>query len=205
MASSTARRGSGRAAGRSASGSSVRCTPTPTRASSLRIEETPLAELRKILLPDKSGRNRPEDLRLPLLKEYIGACREGGKKCVLELKNPFREADIDRLLEEISETGWAENMIYISFSRENCLALRNRLPEAPIQFLTSKEIDRELIDFLKAHRFGLDIAHRRLTPAAIETLRAEGVPLNCWTVDDPARAASLAASGVDFITTNILE
>jgi hypothetical protein len=29
--------------------------------------------------------------------------------------------------------------------------------------------------------------------------------VNAWTVDDPARAAELAAFGVDIITSNIVE
>ena len=33
----------------------------------------------------------------------------------------------------------------------------------------------------------------------------KGLVINCWTVDDPARAEDLAAWGVDYITSNILE
>ena len=39
----------------------------------------------------------------------------------------------------------------------------------------------------------------------IDDLHAKGIVINCWTVDDPQRAEELAAWGVDYITSNILE
>jgi uncharacterized Zn finger protein (UPF0148 family) len=39
----------------------------------------------------------------------------------------------------------------------------------------------------------------------IDAMHQAGLEVNCWTVDDPARAEELAQWGVDYITSNILE
>ena len=44
-----------------------------------------------------------------------------------------------------------------------------------------------------------------MTQEVIDALHAEGLEVNCWTVDDPEWAEKLVAMGVDYITTNILE
>ncbi len=51
----------------------------------------------------------------------------------------------------------------------------------------------------------IDIAHPSLTAERVKAMHEAGLKVNCWTVDDPARAEELAAWGVDFITTNILQ
>ena len=44
-----------------------------------------------------------------------------------------------------------------------------------------------------------------LSRELVDRLHALGLVVNCWTVDDVARAEALIAMGVDQITTNILE
>jgi glycerophosphoryl diester phosphodiesterase len=39
----------------------------------------------------------------------------------------------------------------------------------------------------------------------IDLCHANGITVNCWTVDSKERAEELAAWGVDMITSNILE
>ena len=84
------------------------------------------------------------------------------------------------------------------------LTIRRLLPEQPAQFLT-KEIDDALIQNLEQNHLGLDVKHVALTKENIEQLHAHGIEVNCWTVDDPARAEELISWGVDYITSNILE
>jgi glycerophosphoryl diester phosphodiesterase len=128
-----------------------------------------------------------------------------GKYCVLELKNPFAEKDIKRLVGEIGGTGRLDRIIFISFDMKNCLVLRSLLPAARIQFLTSSPVTPEIIQTLKEKRFGIDIKHDLLTAELAALLRANGIVINCWTVDDPERAEELIKMGVDQITSNILE
>jgi len=82
--------------------------------------------------------------------------------------------------------------------------LRQKYPEQPAQFLTST-YDDTLIGRLLEHKFDLDINHEALNAENTAAIKAAGITLNCWTVNDLARAEELIAFGVDMITTNILE
>ena len=56
-----------------------------------------------------------------------------------------------------------------------------------------------------ADKIDFDVYHGVLTKELLDELHAKGIVVNCWTVDDPHRAEELAAWGVDYITSNILE
>ena len=62
-----------------------------------------------------------------------------------------------------------------------------------------------MIEKLKRFGFDLDIYFERLNPENIKLLHSHGIKINCWTVDDQIAAERLAAAGVDYITTNILQ
>ena len=55
------------------------------------------------------------------------------------------------------------------------------------------------------NKIDLDIAHSAVTKDVVDAIHNHGLVINCWTVDNKERAEELAAMGVDFITTNILE
>lgn len=170
----------------------------------LPIEGSTYEDLRAVALLDHEGKTRT-DLRIPSLEEYLHIVSRYDKTCVLELKNAFTREQLEKVLATIRACGTEERMIYISFQYDTLCLLRELLPEAPIQFLCDCPVDAELIAKLKAHRFDLDIGWDKLTREAIEQLHAEGIVVNCWTVDDPKDAEKLAEWGIDFITTDILE
>ena len=123
---------------------------------------------------------------------------------MLELKNHFTPENVMRIVDVIKGEGYLEHVIFISFDCENMLTIRRLLPDQPAQFLT-KEIDDTLIQNLEQNHLGLDVKHVALTKENIGQLHAHGIEVNCWTVDDPARAEELISWGVDYITSNILE
>ena len=82
------------------------------------IEESSFAELRKILVMNKEGGYAPETY-LPTLNEYIEICKSGNKYAVLEFKNLMTEDNIVQVLDIIRELNYLENMIFISFVKEN--------------------------------------------------------------------------------------
>ena len=53
-------------------------------------------------------------------------------------------------------------------------------------------------------RFEYD-EYKALTKENVKMLHKKGFKINCWTVDDPKAAETLAKWGVDLITSNILE
>lgn len=170
----------------------------------LTVEQTDYSTLRKIRLPDLDGNIR-EDLCLPSLAEYIRICKKYEKVAVLELKNPFQREDIANIVEIIREEGYLEQVIFISFSLENCLCLREMLPDQPIQWLLGRPVDEAVVETLVQNKLGLDIVYPQLTGELVARLHSLGIPVNCWTCNDKAHAEALIEMGVDFITSNILE
>ncbi len=145
-----------------------------------------------------------QDLLIPNLTEYIRICKKYEKKCILELKNEFDPKDMERMIEEICELDYLKEMIFISFSLENMKNLRNLLPNQELYYLTCG-YNEEIHEALKRYQLHLDICHTALTEEIIQKLHSEGILINCWTCDDREDAERLAAWGVDFITSNILE
>ena len=173
-------------------------------AADIHVEASDYAAVRDLVLPDRDGSRLRQDIRVPLLCEYIAICQKYGKRCILEVKNTFKQDDLTRMVEEIRALGYLDNVTFISFSRENCLNLRAMLPTAEVQFLCDK-VNEEIIAMLVTHHLDLDIYYPSLDAALIARLHALGIKVNCWTCDDQAKAAELVEMGVDMITSNILE
>jgi glycerophosphoryl diester phosphodiesterase len=170
------------------------------------VENSNFEEIDKICLPDLDGSYR-RDIKIPLLSEYICICKKYEKICVLELKDAFTEEMIKALIAEISALKYLECMIFISFNLNNCKILRKLLPEAKIQWLIRGESAsaEETFRELKENKLDVDICHKDLTRELLSRFKTAGMEVNCWTCDDPSRAAELIEMGVDYITSNILE
>lgn len=168
------------------------------------VEECTLKELQDMPLYDMAEGVFRTDLHMPLLNEYIRVCKKYEKKAVLELKNTMTVPDIQQIIDIIKAEDYLTEVIFISFSWDNCVNLRQLLPEQRVQFLT-KECSHELIEKLAANKLELDIDYKALTKEWIDTLHANSIIVNCWTVNDPEAGEKLASWGIDFITTNILE
>ena len=93
---------------------------------------------------------------------------------------------------------------FISFYPKNCYLLRGILPEQSCQFLSDR-INKEVIDGVLGARVDLDVVYTALSEENVKLLKAHGVRINCWTVDDEKAAEALVRLGVDYITSNILE
>lgn len=170
----------------------------------INVEENDYAAVKDIILPDIDGTTIRKDIRIPLLKEYIQICKKYEKICVLEIKNHFKEDDLCKMIEEIKETEYTENIIFISFDFENCVNVRKLLPQNTVQWLV-REVTSEIIQKLCENRLDIDIGYKALDKENIELLHSNGIKVNCWTCDDKEAAEKLVSYGVDFITTNILE
>lgn len=180
---------------------------TPERVSNgkytFTIEEKTLAELQATVLPDKDGSEIRQDIRIPSLAEYVLVCKKYDKKCVLEIKTPFTEEQLVKMVEEIKALDYLDGMIFISFYADNCKILR-KLCDNKIQFLAG-ELSEAVLNMCKEYRFDLDDRHTDLTKEWVDRFHAEGLEVNAWTVDNPEVAEKLVEMGVDYITSNILE
>lgn len=167
------------------------------------VEQTDFDALRAVRLADLDG-NARGDLVLPTLEEYIHICRAYGKDSVLEIKNHFEPENIERIIAIIRKAGWLERTIFISFDLPNMICIREMLPEQRAQYLVS-EFDDELLDTLGRYRLDVDIDYAGVSAEQVRACHASGIQVNVWTVDAPEDARRMAAYGVDFITSNILE
>lgn len=179
---------------------------TTTRVTGIEktVEETDFATLRSMKIMDLDGSTTREDLRMPTLEEYIGICKKYEKVAVLELKNHMQQSDINRIMDIIGTMEYLDNTIFISFDFENLVYVRNINPDQTVQFLFSEFTDKIIAD-VKEHKFDVDVFYKALTQEIVNALHADGIKINCWTVNAKESADRLVGWGVDFITTNILE
>lgn len=170
----------------------------------LPVETTTLAELQSIVLFDKDGTKNRTDLRVSVLENYISICKKYGKHCILELKSDFTDEEIAQIIDIVKGFDYLESVTFISFVYSNMTKIRKVLPTQSVQFLFSK-FDDEIIERVIAARIDVDVYYKALTKELVELLHANGLKVNCWTVDDKEAAERLASWGVDYITSNILE
>ena len=168
------------------------------------IAESSLALVQSVVLQDVDGTKNRADLRPGTLQNYISICKKYEKICVLELKDQVPREDLLEMIEIIKGYDYLDHVIFISFEYENMTLLREILPEQPAQFLDFT-LTEELIAKAAADHLDLDIRYQALTPELIAAAHAAGLKVNCWTVNTKEDGERLAAWGVDYITTNILE
>ena len=172
----------------------------------INVEQSSHHAVNHVVLPDLDGSFERQDIRIPTLKDYINICKKYQKISVLELKNDFSNEDVQAIINEIDECGYLEGTIFISFSLQNCLYLRELLPFAKIQWLIGdKEVDDGIIKTLIENGLDLDVYYKRVTKELVDRLHEIGIEINCWTCDKAEAGEQLAEMGVDYITSNILE
>ena len=166
-------------------------------------EASTLDELMGVALFDKDGK-RSGEVHLCELETYVSVCKTYGKQAVLELKSEFTEQEIAQIVDIIHSYEYIEHVTFISFNYANLEYVRRLLPEQSVQYLFSKLSD-EITERLIRDKIDVAISYKALTEEALLAFHNAGLTVNCWTVDDKEAAEALAALGVDYITTNILE
>lgn len=149
--------------------------------------------------------------RLPTLGELLGLVPKG-KGAFVEIK-PGPEI-IPALHAELNQAGLpVEQIAIISFNYESLRESKRVMPQYKAYWLVGRPSEdpahpsSSVPDLIKACTAagldGLDLNFRwQLTPADVSAIRAAGLSLHVWTIDDPAEAKKWIALGVDTITTN---
>ena len=78
------------------------------------------------------------------------------------------------------------------------------LPEQKAQFLTTAW-NADVREFVLRTKVDVDICYPPLTKEMFDDMKALGLEVNIWTVDDPELALRYVEWGADYITSNILE
>ncbi len=169
------------------------------------VEKSDLSQLQSVRFYNFPDRTVRCDLMIPQLSDYLSICRQYGKAAIIELKEKFTPSQIRQIAGEAERFNMLPDVIFISFIWENLEILRGIYPQQPAQFLTADPCDDEMTEKLAASGIDIDIENGRVTKELVNKMHDRGRLVNCWTCDNPDRAAYLVECGVDFITTNILE
>lgn len=183
-----------------------------TGGKDLVIAETTLADLQKLDYGSwKHSRFRGE--AIPTLADVLKNIPKD-KRFFLEVKTG--PEIVPSLVTEIQESGLSpEQIVIIAFDEHVIAAAKKSLPNIKACWLTSFKQDKSsgqwnptLPSILAtAERIKADGLDCKAEPAVVNAafvkeIRAAGLELHCWTVNDPAEAMRLAQLGIDSITTD---
>ena len=172
------------------------------------IENSTVAEIKAVTLFDKKGsKTKDKGYKILSLAEYVGICKEYGKRAFIELKTPFTEEDVGRIIDIVAECGYIENSTFISFYYDNLLHVRKFLPAAKVGFAFKTAGDDVESRFKRIVSDGISVnmSINVVTKEWIDRFHAAGLEVTCYTIDDKETAEKLVEMGVDYIITNILE
>jgi len=166
------------------------------------IRETKLEDIKDIRLLDNGVAT---EYKLPLLEDYIKVCKDYGKTPILELKDTHTTEELELLISAIDSVGYLAETVFISFSWDNCVRVRELLPDNTVMYLTEENFKESLIDQLVEYNIDLNINRKCFYKPHVEKLHLNGIKVATFTCDDAKETEKLISWGVDFVTTNVLE
>jgi glycerophosphoryl diester phosphodiesterase len=178
-------------------------TTDRTAGTRLEVATTHSSQLRRL---DVGRHKHPKFAgeRIPYLEEVLQTVPPGRQlfveiKCGPEILPP--------LVEMIASSGKRSQVVIIGFDFDTVKTAKEALPDVPAYWLCDKRLlvsyGRSIAEKAKAGGIdGLDLHWSGLTRRFIRAVKAAGLRLYIWTVDDPAQALRLKAMGADGITTN---
>jgi glycerophosphoryl diester phosphodiesterase len=170
------------------------------------VAKSTLAELRALDAGSWKGEAWKGE-KLPTLREALATIPDG-KRMFIEIKCgpevlPALEADLRACGKK------PEQLVLIGFGYKTMVEAKKRLPQLQVFWIVGHKKDESprldaMIDQAKAgHLDGLDLDGRfPIDSTWVAQVKAAGLRLYVWTVDDPALAARFSAAGVEGITTN---
>lgn len=146
---------------------------------------------------------------MPTLDEVAGACLQYGLAANIEIKPcPGRDALTGEIVAQQAARLWRSHPcapLLSSFSYDALRAARDAAPALPRGLLFSSLPPdwREQVKSLDC--VSLHVNHRVLDEALVLDIKAEGLKILVYTVNELARARELAAWGVDAICTDRID
>ncbi|MFI0489416.1 MAG: glycerophosphodiester phosphodiesterase [Yersinia sp. (in: enterobacteria)] len=147
--------------------------------------------------------------RLPLLSEVAARCEKHGMAANIEIK-PTTDTDAltGRAIALAARLLWQGQIIpplLSSFSVEALAAARQVAPELPRGLLLDKWDDNWLELIRQLDCVSLHINHKQLTVERVALLKAAGLHILVYTVNQSMRAQELLNWGVDCICTDRID
>lgn len=167
------------------------------------IHDLTVDEIKKLTITNGNGIHLYQDVKIPLLTEYLDICLTYQMVPIIEIKEVNDIRDIDCLIDLLREKQLFDKAIIISFHLDYLIYLRTKNSQLSIQYLV-KEITKEVIDSCSHYRMNVDGNVRKITKKVIKLCHENNILVNCYTLDAPHLAQKLSENDIDFITTNIL-
>lgn len=148
--------------------------------------------------------------KLILFEDYIKLCKDNKIKCVIELKytngiNTNDTSKIDGLIEIIEKHQMMDN-VFILTSMKNCLLyIKSVKPLMNIVLLTGEATtNMENVEWCIENNASMDGYYPLMTQEIIDTLRANELSSNAWTINKQEACDVLKEMKVDFITSDVI-
>ena len=180
----------------------------------------PWSEIEKIDVGRRLGGVRWAGTPPPRFEDILALMRDG-RKSFVEVKECAGTEIVPYIKKavESQKVATPENMLFISFDREICRALRKAMPKYEVMWIvcSHKDLERpddcrgpaytadEVIALLKdADLTGVDMSGDMavVTEEFVRKVKSAGFKFGVWTVDDTRNARILLERGVDAVTTN---
>lgn len=146
--------------------------------------------------------------RLPTLAQAAARCQRDGIAANIEIKPcPGRDTLTGQLVAGAALALWQKQTppLLSSFSFEALVAAREAAPTLPRGMLFDAVPDDWLRIVRELDCVSLHASHKHLTAERVAAIRAEGLRVLVYTVNDPERAKLLAGWGVDMICTDRID
>lgn len=149
--------------------------------------------------------------RIPLLSDLLTLAAEG-RTIYVEVKcGPEIVPSLKTLVASLTNVT-PQRVVFITFKAPVVTALKKAMPAYRAYYLASVKKNKEGVLTPSAEMLiaqakncladGVDISGEWLTAEYVRTVKAAGLSVHVWTIDQPERAQALAEMGVDSITTN---
>ena len=143
--------------------------------------------------------------RVPLLAEVLDWAQRAGQRVNVELKSDVRRrAALLHGVARVVGRAQLPPLIFSSFHPYFVWWLGKRLPGLPRAWLVHDQ--QRILKYAPGlEQLGANALHPQhtlITAQRLAKLKARGLPVNVWTVNDPARARELARLGVDAIISD---
>jgi glycerophosphoryl diester phosphodiesterase len=183
-------------------------TTKRTAGTDLKVAESTSDELRKLDVGSfKSDKYAGE--KIPFLADVVKTIPPG-RKLFIEIK--CGQEILPYLREILARSGKMSRIVIIGFDLDT-VAMSKRMIDVPTCWLRGTEKtkdteqwiphDPQLVQTAKDKGLdGLDVHYAGVTKEFADAVKAAGLKLFVWTVDDLEEAARLVKLGVDGITTN---
>lgn len=171
-----------------------------------RIKDMTLQELREL---DASYiyTGKIEKTLIPTLEEYFAFVQDKDIVTNVEMKTgnyEYRSME-QKVCDLVCRYGLQKKVIISSFNHYTILRMKEMAPELEYGFLTEDWII-DVGAYVKKHGIqGFHPNFHNLLPEIVEEVKAHGIKIHCYTVNEPEDVLDLAKKGVDTIIGNFPE